>query len=114
MEEERMQAEIDAYDRRRRRRRRMWVRGWVLKIPFHGQYDILMRELEHQDKGAFNNFVRMEPASFQELVDRVGPRISKGGHPPSPFTGTTGSFSIVCIFVFFIVIYFIQEGTYQN
>ena len=37
----------------------------------------LMVELRDEDPAAFKNFVRMEPASFQELLMRVGPRITK-------------------------------------
>ena len=78
MEEDIIQGEIEAYDRRKRRRkRRMWVRGWVLRRPLHGQYEVLMRELELEDEAAFRNFLRMEPATFQEIVDRVGPRIRR-------------------------------------
>ena len=36
-----------------------------------------MVELKDEDHGAFKNFVRIEPAMFQELVTRVGPRIEK-------------------------------------
>ncbi len=34
-----------------------------------------MQELRLEDLRAFKNFVRVEPAMFDELVERVGPRI---------------------------------------
>ena len=36
-----------------------------------------MNELRIEDPQAFFNFLRMEPAMFDELVQRVGPRIAK-------------------------------------
>ena len=36
-----------------------------------------MNELRIQDPQAFFTFLRMEPAMFDELVQRVGPRITK-------------------------------------
>ena len=61
----------------RRRRRRYWVRPWLLRRPLLGQYERLMSELRDEDMAAFMNFVRLEPAMFQELLVRLSPRISK-------------------------------------
>ena len=36
-----------------------------------------MNELRIEDPQAFFNFLRMESAMFDELVQRVGPRITK-------------------------------------
>jgi len=63
--------------RRRRRRRACWVRDWIVRRPNLGQYHQLMVELETEDVPAFRNFLRMEPAMFQELLLRVGPRIER-------------------------------------
>ena len=60
---------------RRRRRRRFWVRPWLIRRPDLGQYERLMRELEVEDAFAFKNFVRMDPAMFWEMVERLTPRI---------------------------------------
>ena len=61
----------------RRKKRRWWVRPWVLRRPLLGQYSRLMQELELEDEMAFKNFVRVEPAMFHELVQRLTPRIEK-------------------------------------
>jgi hypothetical protein len=63
--------------RRRQRRRAFWVRPWLLRRPQFGQYERLMRELQREDVTAFRNFVRVPPALFRELLERVGPRIQK-------------------------------------
>ena len=43
----------------------------------YGRYARLMEELRVEDPQSFFNYLRMEPAMFDELVQRVGPRIEK-------------------------------------
>ena len=66
-------------DRRRRRRgqRKYWVRPWIGRRRQFGLYDQLLVELRNEDQKAFKNFMRMPPEMFDELLTRVGPRISK-------------------------------------
>lgn len=64
---------------RRRRPRTWWVRPWLTqqrRLQF-GDYSQLMKELRLEDEGSFYNYLRMEPAIFDELLQRVGPRIVK-------------------------------------
>ena len=64
--------------RRRRRPPAFWVRPW-LSVPrklMYGHYHRLMRELRMEDTTSFCNFMRMEPQMFDELVDRLSPRIT--------------------------------------
>jgi hypothetical protein len=64
---------------RRRRPRTMWVRPWLAadrRLQF-GQYDQLMEELRLEDEQSFRNYLRMEPALFDEILQRVGPAITK-------------------------------------
>ena len=63
--------------RRRERRRRNWVRPWIGRRRHYGIYDQLMVELRNEDHASFINFLRMPPAMFDELLARVGPRITK-------------------------------------
>ena len=61
------------------RQRRCWVRPWLgadrrLRM---GHYHQLMSELRLEDPATFKNFVRVEPAMFDEIVDRLSPRIQK-------------------------------------
>ncbi|XP_047490323.1 protein ALP1-like [Penaeus chinensis] len=65
-------------DRRRRRRDRVvWVRQWILRRPEHGLYEKLMVELRNEDPRAFKHFMRMPPAMFDEVVQRLTPRLTK-------------------------------------
>ena len=67
---------------RRRRNRRIsscWVRPWLSaerRLQF-GHYDRLLVELRMEDQQSFFNFLRMPPEMFDELLNRVGPRIRK-------------------------------------
>ena len=63
--------------RRPRRQKRWWVRQWLTRRVDYGIYTNLMRELELEDPAAFKNYLRMEPAMFQELLLRISPRITK-------------------------------------
>ncbi|XP_062621654.1 putative nuclease HARBI1 [Saccostrea cucullata] len=67
--------------RRRRRRRRnhraVWVRPWIDRRLDLGMYNKLMIELRNEDPHAFHNFMRMSPAMFDEVVNRLTPRLTK-------------------------------------
>ncbi len=66
-----------AVRRRRRRNRVVWVRNWLQRPPLYGQYEKLMVELRDEDVAGFRNFMRMDPAMFQELLQCLGDRIRK-------------------------------------
>ena len=68
---------VDRQRRHRPRPRRYWVMPWLSRRLDNGHYDRLMRELEAEDVVSFRNFVRMDPAMFRELLQRVAPRIEK-------------------------------------
>lgn len=52
-------------------------RTWLLPREEFGQYHHFMNGLRREDVGASKNFIRVDPLLFQELVDRVTPRIKK-------------------------------------
>ena len=60
-----------------RRRRTVWVKRWLLRGHTLGHYDTVMQKLMRKAKGDFKEFLRIEPAMFKELLDRLTPRISK-------------------------------------
>ncbi len=77
----------------------------MLRRPAFGQFEYLMVELAIEDPAGFQNFVRYEPAMFQEMVEKLTPIISKqdtnyrkaldprqGGHH-SPLYGYRGDSS---------------------
>lgn len=74
----RLQQTVDRRRRERRRRDRVvWVRQWILRRPEHGLYEKLMVELRNEDPRAFKHFMRMPPAMFDEVVQRLTPRLTK-------------------------------------
>ena len=66
-------------ERRRRRRRRVvqniWVRDWIARRPQLGLYDRLMVERRNEDPRAFTRFMRMPPAMYDEIVQRLTPAL---------------------------------------
>ncbi|XP_060561924.1 putative nuclease HARBI1 [Ruditapes philippinarum] len=60
-----------------RRRRSIWVKPWLQRRVFYGQYDTLMMELMRESRGDFKTYLRMEPEMFREILTRVAPRITK-------------------------------------
>ena len=52
--------------------RRYWVKPWLLRRPLFGQYENLFYELhEIVDRKGYQNFLRMSPELFNELVEVV-------------------------------------------
>ena len=72
---------VDVIKRRRKRigHRRFWVRTWIGRRLQFGLNDQLLVELRNEDQASFKNFMRMPPPPemFDELLTRVGPRITK-------------------------------------
>ena len=65
--------------RQRRRAKRSWVRPWLStdrRLQF-GHNDQLLIELRMEDNSSFFNYMRMEPLIFDEILNRVSPRIQK-------------------------------------
>jgi len=62
-----------------RRPRRYQTRPWLAeeKRRLCGHYARLIEELRVEDPQSFFNYLRMEPAMFDELVQRAEPRIEK-------------------------------------
>ena len=58
-------------------RRRFWVRRWIGRRRQFGLYARLLAELRNEDQASFKNFMRISPDMFDELLTRVGPRITK-------------------------------------
>ena len=59
---------------RRRKRKRLWARSWILRRPL---YEKLLNELTAEDASGYKNFLRMDPATFREILARVAPRTEK-------------------------------------
>jgi hypothetical protein len=66
--------------RRRRKCTTFWVRNWLSpeRRLAVGHYHQLMEELRLDDHGSFYSFLRITPALFDELHERITPFITKG------------------------------------
>ncbi len=63
--------------RRHDREPRVSVRQWITRRQEFGWYEHLMVELETEDPASFVNMLRVQPAMFHELVQRLAPRIQR-------------------------------------
>jgi len=63
--------------RKRRRNRVIWVRQWISNRDTFGAYNNLMTQLRNCDSSSFTNFVRMDMATFDELLQLVTPLIQR-------------------------------------
>ena len=61
----------------RRAPRSEWVKPWLLRRPILGLYENLLQELNSEDIREYQNFIRVPPELFMDIVHRVGPRIRK-------------------------------------
>lgn len=57
--------------------RRWWVKPWVLAREVHSQYANLFEELDLEFDMDYRAYVRMDRNLFSEILERVGPRITK-------------------------------------
>lgn len=67
-----------------RRPRSCWVRPWLQRRVFLGQYDTLMNELRQEARGDFKAFLRMEADVFTQILARIEARITKSSSGRAP------------------------------
>jgi hypothetical protein len=60
-----------------RAKRSIWVRKWITRRPTLGHYARLMAELKTEDVKGFQNFLRVDPDMFKEILRRIEGRITK-------------------------------------
>ena len=63
--------------RENRKPRRWWTRDWLLRTPIYGQYEALTAELKFEDPKAFQHFLRVDVATYADLLSRIKGRITK-------------------------------------
>lgn len=61
--------------------RSCWVSPWLKGRREQGAYENLMRELALDDGEAYRRFIRMDTATFEDLLQRVAPLITKRDTP---------------------------------
>ena len=76
IEEQQKEAEEKATPLRRKAKK-IWIREWLAKRSTFGQYDSLLTELHKEDQRGYKNYLRITPDLFQEMVERITPRLQK-------------------------------------
>ena len=62
---------------RRERRSRIWCREWLQRRCLYGMHENLLAELHKEDNRGFKNFLRMSPELFEEMVEKLTPKLQK-------------------------------------
>ena len=62
---------------RRKTPRKVWVREWLTRRHEFGHYDNLLTELHRHDQKGYKNYLRITPDLFQEMVEKLTPRLQK-------------------------------------
>ena len=62
---------------KRRKERGVWVRDWIGQRRDKGAYHQLLQELRLTDAMSYSNFLRMDAATFDELLRLVAPLIKR-------------------------------------
>ena len=62
--------------RRKRRNRRIWAREWILNRQRQGAFHQLRQEIRMLDTSSYQNFVRMDASTFEELLSLIAPTIT--------------------------------------
>lgn len=62
--------------RRRQRNRHIWIREWIQNRQALGAFHQLMNELQLLDPSSYRNFLRIDSATFQNLLCMVAPMIT--------------------------------------
>ena len=63
--------------RRRRKARSIWVSDYLQRRATQGHYNNLMRELADKNPVLYHNFTRMSETMFNDILERIRPRIEK-------------------------------------
>ena len=77
---------------RKTKKRRVWVHDWLSERSWQsfGHYAALMIQLREKDAPAFKNFTRMDPAFFDQMWQRLTPKVNQArnqlqeSHLPRP------------------------------
>ena len=56
---------------------RLWVRPWIARRNQYVAYHALVQELSSEDPSGLKNFLRMDMATFNELLEMVTPIIKR-------------------------------------
>ena len=63
--------------RKKERIKRCWVKDFVGRRNTRGVYHSLLKELVIEDVPAYNNHLRMDTATMEDLLQRIAPIITK-------------------------------------
>lgn len=60
-----------------KRKKQLWVRNWIAKRYEEGVHAKLLKEIGVEDTISYENFIRMSKTCFDDLLEKITPRIKK-------------------------------------
>ena len=66
-----------AKEKRKPRKRKCWTKKWILRRHSHGVGCTLFKELAVEEPNDFRNWMRLDEASFYDILNRIKPYIQK-------------------------------------
>ena len=66
-------------ERKKRRNRNTWVKSWFQKRNSHEFHSQIVRKLRLEKKEIYENYLRIAPGNFEELLEYIKKDILKGG-----------------------------------
>ncbi|KAJ8301055.1 hypothetical protein KUTeg_022574 [Tegillarca granosa] len=63
--------------KKRKVKRKCWTRPWIKRRSKFGAHHALLDELRREDPKSYKNFIRLDDAAFQELLQLVTPLIKR-------------------------------------
>lgn len=63
--------------KRKRKKRSCYARPWILRRKDYGHYHTLLQELAEEDPPSFKGYTRIHVDVFNDLLEKVGPKLQK-------------------------------------
>ena len=60
---------------RRKTQRKVWVKEWLTRGHEFGGYDSILTKLHKEDERSHKNYLRITPDLFQEMFEKLTPRL---------------------------------------
>ena len=64
-------------EKKKKLARKMWTKNWIDSRLSQGAYHALIKELRQGDEDGYRNFLRMDSTSFDILLSKVAPYITR-------------------------------------
>ena len=106
--------------RRKQNKRTIWSREWLKQRTSFGAYYTLMAELRNLDVSSYRNFIQMDAASFEELLQLVAPLVKRQENhmrstiPPGERLAVTLRYLATGMLIYLLLPHHLYSNQYSN